>query len=83
MREIKVDSSMDRHATAGAVSRDDRETSNATNPNHTTQAAVFCDDFASFQGAGAGILHSVNEQARAVESSKSAQKTTRERRNNA
>ncbi len=75
MREIKVDSSMDRHALQGK-DRDDRETSNATNPNHTTQAAVFCDDFASFQGAGAGILLSVNEQARAVESSKSAQKTT-------
>ena len=40
------------------------------------QAAGFCDDFASFQGAGAGIYLSGNEQARAAESSKSAQKPT-------
>ncbi|STO96207.1 hypothetical protein [Helicobacter canis] len=73
----KADSSMDRHADKSA--RDDRETSKAANPNHTTQAEVFCDDFASFQGAGEGIYLGDNEQARAVESSKSAQKTTRER----
>ena len=42
----------------------------------TAKAEGFCDDFASFQGAGAGILLGVNEQARAVESSKSAQKPT-------
>ena len=38
----KVDSSfkaMDRHASTAALARDDRKTSNATNPNHTTQAA--------------------------------------------
>ena len=62
---------MDRHADKSA--RDDRESSNST---PRTKAEVFCDDFASFQGAGAGIYLVDNEQARAVESSKSAQKTT-------
>ena len=40
----------------------------------TPQAEGFCDDFGGFQGAGEGILLGVNEQARAVESTKSAQK---------
>ena len=72
----KVDSStaaMDRHATHAA--RDDIENADST-PTPSTKAEGFCDDFASFQGAGAGILLGVNEQARAVESSKSAQKPT-------
>ena len=81
----KVDSStdsMDRHALQSKA-RDDRENANS-NPTPSqqdsttqpTKAEGFCDDFASFQGAGAGILLGVNEQARAVESSKSAQKPT-------
>ena len=41
MREIKVDSSMDRHASTTALARDDRKTSNAKNPNHTNQAEGF------------------------------------------
>ena len=82
----KVDSSakfMDRHADKSARDDDKKADSGknkqSNNSTPTTQAAVFCDDFASFQGAGEGILLGVNEQARAVESSKSAQKTTRER----
>lgn len=39
MREIKVDSSMDRHALQGK-DRDDRETSKVANPNHTKQKEV-------------------------------------------
>ena len=78
---------MDRHALQSKA-RDDGETNlreskaaglknqKRNNSKPTTQAEVFCDDFASFQGAGEGILLGVNEQARAVESSKSAQKTT-------
>ncbi|STO96257.1 hypothetical protein [Helicobacter canis] len=64
---------VDRHADKSA--RDDRENADST-PTPSTKAEGFCDDFASFQGAGAGILLGVNEQARAVESSKSAQKPT-------
>ena len=81
MREIKVDSSMDCHATASAVSRNDRKTSKATSPNHTTQAAVFSSDFWGFQAVGEGILLGVNEQAHRAESTKSAEKTTRETSN--
>ena len=66
---------MDRHATASAVSHDDRKhilgkTRSARNRVFypRTKAAGFADDFGGFQGAGAGILLGVNEQARAVES---------------
>lgn len=41
-----------------------------------TQAEGFADDFASFQGGGEGIYLDDNEQATAVESSKSAAKPT-------
>ena len=41
-----------------------------------SKEAALCDDFASFQGVGAGIYLSGNEQARVAESSKSAQKPT-------
>ena len=58
-----------------STARDDRETRNATNPTHSPRAG-FCDDFGGFQGAGEGIYLSGNEQARAVESTKSAQKTS-------
>ena len=69
----KVDSSMDLHADKSA--RDDREISQEAKIRGS-KAEVFCDDFGGFQGACAGIYLSDNEQARAVESTKSAQKTT-------
>ena len=59
------------------LSRKAESISKKPTPQQTKpQAAGFCDDFASFQGAGAGIYLSGNEQARAAESSKSAQKPT-------
>ncbi|STO96216.1 hypothetical protein [Helicobacter canis] len=73
---IKVDSSvfMDRHADKSA--RDDRASNNS---KPTTQAAGFSSDFWGFQAVGEGILLGVNEQAHRAESTKSAEKTTRER----
>ena len=50
-------------------------TQNAKNSSKS-QAEGFCDDFGGFQGAGAGIYLGDNEQARAAESTKSAQKPT-------
>ena len=75
------DSSVDCHATASAVSRNDRNldssfsTQNAQSLNKS-QAEGFCDDFGGFQGGGEGIYLSGNEQAPAAESAKSAQKPT-------
>ncbi|MDL0080483.1 hypothetical protein [Helicobacter zhangjianzhongii] len=74
---------MDRHTTASAVSHDDRKhilgkTRSARNRVFypRTKAVGFADDFGGFQGAGAGIYLVDNEQARAVESTKSAAKPT-------
>ncbi|EMZ38117.1 amine oxidase [Helicobacter bilis] len=75
------DSSVDCHATASAVSRNDRNldssfcAQNAQSLNKS-QAEGFCDDFGGFQGGGEGIYLSGNEQAPAAESAKSAQKPT-------
>ncbi|STO97502.1 glycosyltransferase [Helicobacter canis] len=76
---------VDCHANASAFARNDSKKvdsgENATNVSKS-QAEGFCDDFlkklrfGGFQGAGAGIYLGDNEQARAVESTKSAQKPT-------
>ena len=86
----QVDSSMDCHATATALARND--SNNAPTLNEPakdsrifeskvqkvseSQAAGFCDDFVGCQGGGEGIYLGGNEQAHAADSRKSAQKPT-------
>ena len=77
----KTDSSVDCHATASAVSRNDRNLDSSFSTQNAqsldkSQAEGFCDDFGGFQGGGEGIYLSGNEQAPAAESAKSAQKPT-------
>ena len=79
----KVDSSVDCHGNASAFARNDKkaflckkDSKNCGRDLDFLPCGIlgFCDDFVGFQGAGAGIYLSGNEQARAVESRKSAQK---------
>lgn len=71
----KVDSSEQESATATPSTPLDSKIAEGESTQHT-QAEGFADDFASFQGGGEGIYLDDNEQATAVESSKSAAKPT-------